>query len=116
MKTCTFFGHRDCPISIKPHLRSALIDLIENKAIDTFYVGNQGAFDRLVYSLLQELSREYTHINYNMVLAYLPKNNPTLYSDFFNNAILPEGIETVPQRYAIAWRNNWMLERTDLVV
>lgn len=33
-KVCTFFGHRDCPSSIKPTLRKALIDLIENHAVD----------------------------------------------------------------------------------
>ena len=42
-KACTFFGHRDCPSSIKPKLREVLIDLIENHAVDMFYVGQQGA-------------------------------------------------------------------------
>ena len=34
MSACTFFGHRDCPSSIKPKLRDVLIDLIENHAVD----------------------------------------------------------------------------------
>lgn len=32
MEVCTFFGHRDCPETIKPHLREVLVDLIVNKA------------------------------------------------------------------------------------
>lgn len=48
MSACTFFGHRDCPSSIKPKLREVLIDLIENHAVDMFYVGQQGAFAKLV--------------------------------------------------------------------
>ena len=48
MSTCTFFGHRDCPSSIKPKLREVLIDLIENHAVDMFYIGQQGAFDGIV--------------------------------------------------------------------
>ena len=116
MKVCTFFGHRDCPTSIKPRLRSILIDLIENKHVDTFYVGNQGNFDRLVCSLLQELSLEYTHISYNIVLAYLPNNSDALRFGSYLNIIFPEGLETVPLRCAISWRNSWMLERADLVV
>ena len=44
-KTCTFFGHRDCPCSIQSKLREVLIDFIENYAVDMFYVGQQGAFD-----------------------------------------------------------------------
>ena len=43
-KACTFFGHHDCPSSIKPKLREVLIDLIENHAVDMFYVGQQGAY------------------------------------------------------------------------
>jgi hypothetical protein len=30
--------------------------------------------------------------------------------------MLPEGIETVPKRFAISWRNKWMLSRADYVV
>ena len=34
MSACTFFGHRDCPSSIKSKLRKVLIDLIESHAVD----------------------------------------------------------------------------------
>ena len=47
-KACTFFGHRDCPETIQPKIRTAVIDLIENHGVTMFYVGNQGNFDRLV--------------------------------------------------------------------
>ena len=40
-KACTFFGHRDCPSSIKPRLREVLIDLIENHAVDMFMLVNK---------------------------------------------------------------------------
>ena len=30
--------------------------------------------------------------------------------------MLPEGIEKVPKRYAILWRNKWMIEHADYVV
>ena len=52
MSACTFFGHRDCPSAIKPKLREVLIDLIENHAVDMFFVGQQGAFDGIVRSVL----------------------------------------------------------------
>lgn len=58
MVACTFFGHRDCPDSIRPKLRSVLINLIENQQADTFYVGRQGSFDALVYATLRELASE----------------------------------------------------------
>lgn len=55
MSACTFFGHRDCPSSIKSKLRKVLIDLIESHAVDMFYVGQQGSFDSMVHSVLKEL-------------------------------------------------------------
>ena len=48
MLTCTFFGHKDTPKEIEPTLRSTLVDLIENKNVLKFYVGNHGNFDYMV--------------------------------------------------------------------
>ena len=45
MAACTFFGHRDCPETMKTKLREALVDLITNHGVDMFYVGYQGQFD-----------------------------------------------------------------------
>ena len=28
----------------------------------------------------------------------------------------PEGIETVPKRFAISWRNKWMIQKSDYVI
>ncbi|MBR5515028.1 MAG: hypothetical protein IKU52_02355 [Clostridia bacterium] len=56
---CTFFGHRDIKnqIHIKKKLSEVLKDLIENKGIRTFYVGNNGSFDSLVQLTLKELKK-----------------------------------------------------------
>ena len=35
---------------------------------------------------------------------------------FRSDTMLPEGIESVHPRYAISWRNNWMLQQSDYVV
>lgn len=114
MAVCTFFGHRDCPESVKPRLREVLIDLICNQGVDTFYVGNQGRFDGIVRSVLRELEQVHPEIHYAVVLAYfLGKKNE--YEDF-SDTIFPEGIEAVHPRYAIEWRNRWMLQRADFVV
>ena len=37
-------------------------------------------------------------------------------SEDFSDTMLPEGIETVPKRYAISWRNKWMIDHADYVV
>ena len=114
MLSCTFFGHRECPESIKPKLKEVLIDLINNHNADMFHVGNQGRFDAIVRSVLRELKKEYPQINYAVVLAYFPGKQKEY--DDYSDTMLPEGIEAVHPRYAISWRNNWMLRQSDYVV
>ena len=111
-KRCTFFGHRDCPTSIRPQLRKTLVRLIEQEGVTDFYVGYQGDFDAMVRSLLGELVMQYDHISYAIVLSGFPGKN----IDSSQRTLLPEGIETVPRRFAIVWRNRWMLERAQYVV
>jgi uncharacterized phage-like protein YoqJ len=110
---CTFFGHKDTQKNIEPTLRTTLIDLIENKNVNVFYVGNNGNFDNMVHRQLKELSHTYP-ITYSVVLAYLPTKKSEC--DDFTNTILPEGIETKPKRFAISYRNKWMVDQTDFVV
>ena len=114
MRSCTFFGHRDCPETVKPKLREVLVDLITNHDVDVFYVGHQGQFDAYVRGELKKLKQEYPQINYAVVLAYMP-GKQTEYDDY-SDTMLPEGIESVHPRYAISWRNNWMLRQSDYVV
>ena len=114
MANCTFFGHRDCPGSIKPRLRETLVDLITNQGVDMFCVGHQGQFDAMVRSTLRELRQEYPQIDYAVVLAYMP-GKKTEYDDY-SDTMLPEGIESVHPHYAISWRNTWMLKQSDYVV
>ena len=114
MSACTFFGHRECPDSIKPKLREALAELIENCGVNMFYVGHQGRFDSMVRSTLKALKAEYPHIDYAVVLAYPPARG-TGGMDY-SDTLLPEGIETVHPRFAISWRNRWMLKQCDYVV
>lgn len=116
MKSCTFFGHRDCPETIKPKIREAVIDLIENHGVTMFYVGNQGNFDRLVRSVLKEVTTAYPGVGYAVVLAYMPPTKAANLSEDFSDTMLPEGIEKVPKRYAIPWRNKWMIFHADYVV
>ena len=58
MPACTFFGHRDCPDTIKPQLREVLNDLIANHGVTVFYVGHQGRFDAIVRGVLGQLQKE----------------------------------------------------------
>jgi hypothetical protein len=90
------------------------MDLITNHNVDMFYVGHQGQFDAFVHCELKKLKQEYPQINYAVVLAYMP-GKKTEYDDY-SDTMLPEGIESIHPRYAISWRNNWMIQQSDYVV
>lgn len=112
---CTFFGHRRVYEKIEPTLRSTLIDLIEMHDVKLFYVGNHGNFDFMVRRVLKELSVQFP-IKYYVVLAYMPKKQDCFDIIDDSDTILPENIETVPKRFAITYRNKWMIRRADYVV
>ena len=114
--TCTFFGHRDCPETIRPKLRAALENLIATHHVTQFYVGNQGRFDAMARHTLRELAETYPPISYHIVLAYPPCKRDI--ENFENNIhmVLPKDIETVPKRFAVFHRNRWMVEQADYVV
>ena len=111
--TCTFFGHRDTPSTVKPLLRQVIIELIEQRDVTRFYVGNQGNFDAMARCLLAELAQTYP-IHYDVVLAYLQReNDPSIDG---SHTILPDGFEAVPPRFAIDHRNRWMIDQSEFVV
>ena len=108
--TCTFFGHKDSSLLITKKLESAIEELILKQNITHFYIGNHGNFDAMALRGIIKLKEKYPHITYEIVLAYLPKNpinHPTLY---------PEGIEKTPKRFAICFRNKWMINHSDYVI
>ncbi len=110
MSICVFFGHRDCPESVKGVLQAAIEELIW-QGVDTFYVGDSGRFDAYVRATLKAVQAKHPHIRYAVVLAYLPSagqtEHPTLY---------PEGVEQGPVRFAVERRNRWLVHQADYVL
>ena len=114
--TCCFLGHKDAPSSIYPRLEEAIEKLIFEQNVSSFLFGNQGHFDGMSLKVVREMKIKYPHISYNVVLAYMPTEKDVLQTYEFDETILPEGIETVHPRYAISWRNKWMINESDFVL
>lgn len=114
--TCCFFGHKDSPSDIRPLLRNTIEQLIELGMADSFLVGNHGAFDSIVLSVLREIKTTHPGITYNVVLAYMPGAKEKYEYIDPTETVYPEGIENVPPRFAISWRNDWMLKESQVVV
>lgn len=111
MSACTFFGHRECYGLDAAALENAILKLI-HQGIDTFYVGNQGSFDRLCYHCLKQLRKSYPNIRISVVLAYLPTKSAD--DADLKDAIYPE-IEGYP-KFAIERRNRWMIDQSDYCI
>ena len=111
---CSFLGHGDSPESIYLKLYSEIENLIISRSVTGFLVGNHGSFDRMVLKALRELKERYPQISYHVVLAYMPGTENSLYH--YTETILPEGIETVPKRFAISRRNRWMVQQCQIVI
>ena len=63
------------------------------------------------------MKAKYFDISYNVVLAYMPaKASAECFPYQYEETILPDGIESVPPRFAISWRNKWMIKEADIVV
>lgn len=109
---CTFFGHRDAPDSIKRILENTITDMLYKNNISMFYVGNNGNFDKMVQTVLSEISEQHP-INYCIVLSSL---NEKISKEKLQKTMLPEGFEKTPPRLRICWRNEWMIKNSDIVI
>ncbi len=110
---CTLLGNRECPGLQEERLEQLLIDLICRQGVRRFYVGNHGKFDRKAAVVLQKICQKFAHVEYTVVLAYYPtdacfvKDHPT---------ILADGVETVPPKFRIVYRNKWMIRQAQIVI
>lgn len=90
MKTCTFFGEPDATTDIRYDLKQVLIELIENKGVDIFYVGNGGNFDKMVRNELKLFSSVYKHIRFTVLTCDISYTDLTD-DDFWYENICPLG-------------------------
>lgn len=117
----TFFGHSsfNSGIEYRERLR-VLIDEISHTATEVeFLLGEYGGFDSFAYSV----AREYKDKNKSARLTFVTPYIDTVYlklSDAgkcgrFDSVVYPE-IENVPKRFAIFYRNKWMVDVADAVI
>lgn len=115
MSACTFFGHRDL-YGIDEHKLMKAIEGLVFRGCTEFYVGNQGSFDETVLYALRRMKVLYPQISYTVVLAYLPSSGEEKVLYQKGETMLPDGIERVPKRFAIVYRNRYMIDKSDYVI
>ena len=110
---CIFLGHRDSPEGIYEDLKNAIRILITSKNVSAFYMGNNGSFDYMCQRALSELSKEYDHISYTIILSRIDE---IALNKEQEHTVFPEELEKVPYRFAISRRNDLLIKRGNIVV
>lgn len=116
MRACAFFGSSDVTADIVPKLEGVISDLIKNYDVDVFCVGDRGGFDKAVKKALWTVSAKHPHIEYYVVLAYMPLGRAQDSLKEQAKTLFPQALEYAPPRFAIDKRNRWMVEAADVVV
>lgn len=115
----TFCGHSNFIFSddVKEKLKNLLINEIRKSPTCNFYLGGYGDFDRLCLRTLRELKKDFPNIELLFITPYLDENYGKLQSAkyCYDGVIFPP-IESVPQKFAIIKRNEWMVNKANLVI
>ena len=109
---CTFFGHKNAPVSVKEILKNEILRLADEGGVE-FYVGNNGNFDYYVQEILLDISKTRSDIKFNVVISYL---NERVMKKMDKLSLFPEGLEKSLPRFAINKRNDWLIKKSDVAI
>ena len=109
----SFVGHREVADEPQVHrwLEETVNELILEGA-DTFYLGGYGRFDRLAHDVVWKAKAQHPQIHSFLMIPYLNRSYDT---SRYDGTIYPP-LEQIPQRLAIVKRNEYMVDRSDVVV
>ena len=109
--TVSFCGHRDIKnrAAVEAWL-GTVADYLILLGCDIFLLGGSGAFDELAATVLIKCRNAGAPIRVCLVAAY-PDQKPV--ADY--DEVIYPGIETVPPRFAIIRRNEWMVGASDIL-
>jgi uncharacterized phage-like protein YoqJ len=89
-----------------------MVEEVITQGAEKFLLGGYGGFDRMAAGVVWELKIKYPQIQSVLVLSYL---NRTIPQNQYDETTYPP-FETVPKRYAIIKRNQWMVDQSDVVI
>ncbi len=116
MKSCFFIGHREADERLLPTLVNAIERLVVLEGVTCFYVGGYGGFDRVAATAVKQVKQRYPEIILMLVLPYHPAERPVETPYGFDGTYYPEGMETVPRKFAIVQANKRMVDNVDWLI
>ena len=109
----TFCGHGNVPDynQVREWLCNVLDQFINEEEV-VFYLGGYGAFDRLAASVVRQKQTVNPAAQAVLILPYLNRK----YDESGYDYTLFPPLESVPPRYAVSKRNQWMVAQADVVI
>ncbi len=115
----TFCGHSSFRAELDDEKR--VLDIIENVAngeqVD-FYLGGYGNFDNFAKDCAKKYQEKYPDTKVIFVTPYLTKwlsDRKDYFEKEYDEILFPE-IESVPPKFAVSKRNEWMVRVSDYVI
>lgn len=116
----TFCGHSD--FSQAEKYEQVILGFLEETVGDSpadMYLGGYGGFDSFAYSCCKKYKQDHPQISLIFVTPYMSaqyqKSRIDRHSDGYDAVIYPQ-IEERPLKFAITYRNRYMVESADYIV
>lgn len=116
----TFCGHSRF-FGLKEY-EQKLLDFLLEKVGDTpadMYLGGYGDFDNFAYSCCKKYKETHKNVSLIFITPYMTEEYQKKHLEYiktvYDEIIYPE-IENKPLKFAISYRNKWMVEKADFVV
>lgn len=114
----TFCGHSNYSSNEndKKRLLDLLEEIVQGKQVE-FYLGGYGAFDSFALECTKKYKERHPTAKLIFVTPYLDKwldDRKEFLQSSYDSIIYPE-LERVPKKFAIAKRNEWMVNQADHV-
>ena len=115
----SLFGHREIEDLrlLEDKLAPIIKELILTKSYVSFLIGRNGEFDECAASVIRRVRKEIRSDNndINLILPYKVANIE-YYEEYYDDIIIPEIVYGVHPKSAIGLRNQWMIEKSELII
>ena len=118
----TFLGHREIynRSSIHENIRNAILNNITRNEKIYFYCGGYGDFDNMCLEVCHSLKENIIDCEIVYITPYITESHQKQIKQLLDlkvyDSIIYPSLEKVFPRYAISYRNKWMIDQADLVI
>lgn len=115
----SFIGHRQVEHfrEVEEQLTKIVKELVRSKTFVEFYIGRNGEFDILAASVIKRLQENYGKSNNSLILVIpYPIADLEYMEKYYDEIWYPDELHGVHYKSAITKRNEWFVERSDLLI